>query len=114
MRNSKKCGNLECVIYVLLILATFFMSVSNDEKLRRTSNKVTHGQVNTILIVVIIALLLTVDVVMGFLLAVIYMVALIRFHNGSETFISGPSPLACATYGDSKKKTGTAFYPLHA
>ena len=114
MRKSKNCGTLECVIYVLLILATFFISVSNDEKLRRASNKVTHGQVNTILIVVIIALLLTVDVVMGFLLAVIYMIALIRFNKDSENFQSGPSPLACATYGDSKKKTGSAFYPLHA
>ena len=110
MRKSKNCGTLECVIYVLLNPSyLLFMSVSNDEKYERASNKVTHGQVNTILIVVIIALLLTVDVVMGFLLAVIYMIALIRFNKDSENFQSGPSPLACATYGDSKKKTGSAF-----
>ena len=47
------------------------------------------------------------------LLSIIYLVVLIRTNHTKEQFRSGPSPLNCKTYGDSKEKTGVAFYPLH-
>ena len=64
----------------------------------------------------IIGLTLTENLRLGILVAVLYLVSVIRFNNGSQENFSqrGPSPLNCKTYGNSKERTGTAFYPLHA
>ena len=65
------------------------------------------------LVLLIIVLTCTENIQIGFMLALLFLIMLVRF-NQRENFISGPSPLNCETYGDSKKKTGTSYYPLHA
>ena len=69
----------------------------------------------TILIIVIITLVLTENIKIGFYLTILYLFLLIKYNN-VENFKSerGYSPLNCKTYGDSRKKTGSSFYPLHA
>ena len=111
MKNS----HLSNLGVLLVFLALVFMSVTNNMEVRRVSNKLTTGWINTVLILLILGLAVTEDLRIGLLVSVIYLVAVVRFNNGThENFRSGPSPLNCSTYGDSKKRTGTAFYPLHA
>jgi hypothetical protein len=111
MKNSH-LNNLGVLIVFLVLV---FMSITNNMEVRRVSNKLTSGWVNTVLILLILGLAMTEDLRIGLLVSVLYLVAVVRFNNGThENFMSGPSPLNCSTYGDSKKKTGTAFYPLHA
>ena len=104
---------LQMSLCVLLIVVTLLVSTTNNKKVSRIGRQVTTGYVNTVLILLIIVLTLTEDLQIGFTLALLYLVLLVRF-NKRENFESGPSPIKCDTYGDSKKKTGTAFYPLHA
>lgn len=106
----------ECLINMILIVVIFVIVLSNNDSLKRFGNKITSGKMNTILIVIIIGLLLTENLKMGFYLAIIYLFLLVRFNKNIEGFksIPGYSPLNCKTYGDSRKKTGSAFYPLHA
>ena len=111
MKNS----HLSNLGVLVVFLALVFMSVTNNMEVRRVSNKLTSGWINTVLILLILGLAVTEDLRIGLLVSVIYLVAVVRFNNGThENFRSGPSPLNCSTYGDSKKRTGTAFYPLHA
>ena len=113
-----KQNNLNLVLLTILIFALFFVAASNsvekDSKTNRILKKLTEGKVNTLLLILIIALTLSEDLQVGFLLAAIYLVVLVRTQKSREDFESGPSPLNCKTYGDSKEKTGTAFYPLHS
>ena len=104
---------LQMSLCVLLILVTLLVSTTNNKKVSRIGRQVTTGYVNTVLILLIIVLTLTEDLQIGFTLALLYLILLVRF-NKRENFESGPSPIKCDTYGDTKKKTGTAFYPLHA
>ena len=112
MKNTQIDNLVILVAFVVLV----FISTTNNQEVRRVSNKLTTGWVNTVLVMLIIGLTLTENLRLGILVAVLYLIAVIRFNNGiNENFSnSGPSPLNCATYGDSKEKTGTAFYPLHA
>lgn len=113
-----KQNNLNLVLLTILIFALFFVAASNtvdkESKTNRILKKLTEGNVNTLLLLLIIALTLSEDLQVGFLLSAIYLVVLIRTQNSREGFESGPSPLNCKTYGDSKEKTGVAFYPLHS
>lgn len=113
-----KQNNLNSVLLTLLIIVVFYVSLSNqlivNPKINNVLNKLTTGSVNTLLLLLIIGLTLSEDVNVGFLLAVIYLVVLIRTNKNKEGFESGPSPLNCKTYGNSKEKTGVAYYPLHA
>lgn len=104
---------LQMSFCVLLVLVTLFVGTTNHRKIAKIGRQVTSGYVNTVLILLIIVLSLTEDLQIGFTLALLYLILLVRF-NKRENFESGPSPLKCDTYGDKKKKTGTAFYPLHA
>ena len=112
MKNSH-LNNLGVLIVFLVLV---YVSITNNMEVRRVSNKLTSGWVNTVLILLILGLAMTEDLRIGLLVSVLYLVAVVRFNNGvQENFsVSGPSPLNCATYGDSKERTGTAFYPLHA
>ena len=113
-----KQNNLNLVLLTILIFALLFVAASNsvekDSKTNRILKKLTEGKVNTLLLILIIALTLSEDLRVGFLLAAIYLVVLVRTQKTKEGFESGPSPLNCKTYGDSREKTGVAFYPLHS
>ena len=110
-----KNNQLNNLVILIVFLVLVFTSITNNMEVRRVSNKLTTGWVNTVLILLILGLSITEDLQIGLLISVLYLVAVVRFNSGSnENFISGPSPLNCSTYGDSKKRTGTAFYPLHA
>ena len=110
MKNNKAI--LNCVMSLVLIALTLFLGTTNNRKVKKVGNQLTEGKVNTVLIVLIIVLTLTEDLQIGFMLTLIYLVMLVRF-NKKENFMSGPSPLKCETYGDSRKRTGTAFYPIN-
>ena len=106
------------LLLLILIIVIYYVTVSNNivnnPKVNNLMNRLTEGYVNTVLLLVIIGLTLTEDLNVGFLLSIIYLVVLIRTNHTKEQFRNGPSPLNCKTYGDSKEKTGVAFYPLHA
>jgi hypothetical protein len=113
--NQTMLNNL---LLTVLIICVLFVSISNEivnnEKINNLLNRLTEGSVNTFLLLSIIGLVLTEDSKIGLLLSIIYLVILIRTNrNINESFRAGPSPLNCKTYGDSRKKTGSAFYPLH-
>ena len=105
------------LLLLILIVIVYYVTVSNNivnnPKVNNLMNRLTEGSVNTILLLFIIGLTLTEDLNVGFLISIIYLVVLIRIRNTKEQFRSGPSPLNCKTYGDSREKTGVAFYPLH-
>ena len=63
----------------------------------------------------ILLLSMTENLKVGLLISLIYLIVVVRFNNGlTENFSKyGPSPLNCKTYGDSKEKTGTSFYPIN-
>jgi hypothetical protein len=113
-----KQNNLYLALITILIVIIFYVSVSenvvNNSKVNNVLTKLTNGEVNTVLLLAIIGLTLTEDLHIGFLLANIYLIVLIRSNKNKEGFESGPSPLNCKTYGNSKEKTGTSFYPLHS
>ena len=113
MNNTNDILNLLCLIGLFVLV--FFTAISENKRLKDVGNKVTKGNINTLLILVIIVLVMTENLQVGFLLLVIYTILLFRFNkdNNKEGFKPGPSPLDCKTYGDSNKKVGSAFYPLH-
>lgn len=110
MKNNKE--SLSCMLSLILVIVVLFLSYTNNRKVKKVGRQLTTGTVNTVLILLIIVLTLTEDVQIGFILTLMYLLMLVRF-NKQENFISGPSPLNCETYGDSKKKTGSAFYPIN-
>jgi len=105
------------LLLLILIVIVYYVTVSNNivnnPKVNNVMNRLTEGSVNTVLLLVIIGLTLTEDLNIGFLLSIIYLVVLIRTNHTKEQFRSGPSPLNCKTYGNSREKNGVAFYPLH-
>ena len=111
MKNNTKL--VQCLLSVVIIILALFIGTTNNNKVRKLGNQLTQGTVNTVLILLIIVLTLTEDLQVGFMLTLIYLIMLVRF-NRRENFESGPSPLSCKTYGDSRKRTGVAQYPLHA
>jgi len=106
-------------LLIILIVITMYLGISNHvvntPKVNNLLHRIVDGQFNTLLIFLIIALTLTEDLNLGFLLCMIYLIILVRIHRlqSKENFKSGPSPLRCKTYGNSREKTGVAFYPLH-
>jgi hypothetical protein len=102
------------VLVVFLVLV--YVSTTNNQEVRRVSNKLTTGWINTVLIMLILGLSMTEDLQIGLLVTVVYLIAVVRFNRDLKENFSqrGPSPLNCETYGNSKEKTGTTFYPLHA
>ena len=112
MKNTQLDNLVILVAFVVLV----FISTTNNQEVRRVSNKLTTGWVNTVLIMLIVGLSLTENLRLGLLVAVLYLIAVIRFNRDLQENFSkpGPSPLNCATYGNSKERNGTAFYPLHA
>ena len=103
-----------CVLVAFLVLV--FISSTTNPEVTRVANKLTTGWVNTLLILLIVTLTMTENLRLGLLVTLVYLICVVRFNNGlTENFQSkpGPSPLNCSTYGDSKEKTGTAFYPLN-
>ena len=106
-------------LLIVLIVITMYLGISNHiiekPKVNNLLHRIVDGQFNTLLIFLIIGLTLTEDLKLGFLLCIIYLLLLVRVHriHSKEGFQSGPSPLRCKTYGDSREKTGVAFYPLH-
>ena len=107
------------IILVVLIVVVMYLGISNhiitNSKVNNLLHRLVDGRFNTLLIFAIVALTLTEDLNLGFLLCIIYLLILVRVHrvNSNEGFNSGPSPLKCKTYGNSREKTGVAFYPLH-
>jgi hypothetical protein len=112
MKNTQIDNLVILVAFIVLV----YMSTTNNKEVRRVSNKLTTGWINTVLVMLIVGLTLTENLRLGLLVAILYLVAVIRFNNGLHENFSqlGPSPLNCSTYGNSKERTGTAFYPLHA
>ena len=103
-----------CVLVGFLILV--FISSTQNQEVTRVANKLTTGWVNTLLILLIVTLTMTENLRVGLLVVLVYLISVVRFNTGlHENFESraGPSPLNCNTYGDSREKTGTAFYPLN-
>ncbi len=111
MKNQNEM--MLCSFCLLLVVITLFLSVTHNRKVSKVGRQLTSGPVNTVLILLIIVLTITEDMQVGFMLTLIYLILLVRF-NRQENFESGPSPLNCDTYGDSKKRNGSSFYPLHA
>ena len=113
MNNTNDVINLLCLIGLFVLV--FYTAISENNRLKDVGHKITEGQINTVLILVIIVLVMTENLQVGFLLLVIYTILLFRFNNknNKEGFRPGPSPLDCKTYGDSNKRVGSAFYPLH-
>ena len=107
------------ILLIVLIVLAMYLGISNHiintPKVNNLLHRIADGRFNTLLIFLIIALTLTEDLNIGFLLCMIYLIILIRVHRvqANEGFRSGPSPLNCKTYGNSREKTGVAFYPLH-
>ena len=107
------------ILLVVLIVIAMYLGVSNhiinNPKVNNLLHRIVDGRFNTLLIFLIIALTLTENLNVGFILCIIYLLILVRIHrvNSKEGFKSGPSPLNCKTYGNSREKTGVAFYPLH-
>ena len=103
-----------CVLVGFLILV--FISSTQNQEVTRVANKLTTGWVNTLLILLIVTLTMTENLRLGLLVVLVYLISVVRFNNGlHENFQSkpGPSPLNCDTYGNSREKTGTAFYPIN-
>lgn len=103
-----------CVLVGFLILV--FISSTQNQEVTRVANKLTTGWVNTLLILLIVTLTMTENLRLGLLVVLVYLISVVRFNNGlHENFKSkpGPSPLNCDTYGNSREKTGTAFYPIN-
>lgn len=105
------------ILTLILVVSIFYVSMSQNNNLKNLGNRLTSGQINTVLILVIITLILTENIQLGLLVTILYIIMLIRFNKKNETqenFESeyGPNPLDCKTYGDNKN--GTSFYPLHA
>jgi len=111
MNNTNDVINVMCLL--VLVVLVFVSALSDDKKLKNIGSQLTDGKINTVLILVIVALIMTENLQVGFLLLVIYSVLLFRFNNNTEGFKPGPSPLDCKTYGDTNKNVGSAFYPLH-
>ena len=107
------------ILLVVLIVVVMYLGISNhiitNSKVNNLLHRLVDGRFNTLLIFAIVALTLTEDLNLGFLLCIIYLLILVRVHrvNSKEGFNNGPSPLKCKTYGNSREKTGVAFYPLH-
>jgi hypothetical protein len=111
MKNSNLIVNV--ILPLILIALVLLVGTTNDRRVRKISNQLTTGYVNIILILLIVVLSCTENIQVGFMLALLFLIMLIRF-NKNEGFMSGPSPLNCDTYGDSRKKNGSSYYPLHA
>lgn len=111
MKNQNEM--LMMTVFVVLIVLALLVGTTDNRKVKKVGRQLTSGYVNTILILLIIILSTTENLQIGFSLALIYLILVVRF-NKHENFESGPSPLDCKTYGDSKKKNMSSFYPLHA
>ncbi len=113
MNNKVNLNLYHNILLLILAILVLFLSVTNNRKVKKVSQQLTNGNVNIVLILLIILLTSTEDINSGFLLTLVFLIMLIRF-NTKEGFVSGPSPLNCDTYGDSREKTGSVFYPLNA
>ena len=103
-----------CVLVAFLVLV--YISSTTNQEVGRVANKLTTGWVNTLLILLIVTLTMTEHLRLGLLVTLVYLISVVRFNNGlQENFDSkpGPSPLNCDTYGDSREKTGSAYYPIN-
>ena len=75
-------NNNECLIKIILIVIIFILVLNNNNKtIQNFGNKITSGYINTILIVVIIGLILTENIQIGFYLAIIYLFLLIKYNK---------------------------------
>ena len=105
------------VLMLVLVFLVLYVSIADNANLRTLGKRLTSGQINTVLILLIITLILTENIQMGLLITIIYLVLLVRFNSkeNKEHFDSdyGPNPLDCNTYGESASKTGIAQYPLN-
>tara|TARA_B100000795_G_C22707140_1_gene402023 strand:+ start:249 stop:584 length:336 start_codon:yes stop_codon:yes gene_type:complete len=110
--NNIHLDNLTVLISFLVLV---YISITKNQEVRRVSNKLTTGWINTLLIMLILLLTMTENLRLGLLISLLYLIVVVRFNNGlTENFSQyGPSPLKCSTYGDSKEKTGTSFYPIN-
>ena len=111
MKNNNQVVNI--ILPLVLIATVLFVGTTDNKKVSNIGTQLTTGYVNIVLVLLIIVLTCTENIQIGFMLDLLFLIMLVRF-NQRENFISGPSPLNCETYGDSKKKTGTSYYPLHA
>lgn len=111
MKNTQ----LDNLIVLISFLVLVYISITNNQEVKRVSNKLTTGWINTLLIMLILLLTMTENLRVGLLVSLLYLIVVVRFNNSlTENFSQyGPSPLNCKTYGDSKEKTGTAFYPIN-
>lgn len=110
-------NNMDCLVKLILIIFILIIVLTDNKNVRNVSKKLTSGTTNTLIILAIIVLTLTENLKIGFYLTIIYLFLLIKYNvNSKENFKSeyGYSPLDCKTYKDSKNKTGSAYYPLHA
>lgn len=111
MKNT----NLDYLLTFLSFLILVFISNTKNQEVKRISNKLTKGWINTLLILLIICLSMTENIRIGLFMAFIYILCVVRFSDSPMEYFSnyGPSPLNCSTYGDSRKKTGSSFYPIN-
>tara|TARA_B110001469_G_C9306432_1_gene166058 strand:- start:9 stop:344 length:336 start_codon:yes stop_codon:yes gene_type:complete len=111
MKNTQ----LDNLIVLISFLVLVYISITNNQEVKRVSNKLTTGWINTLLIMLILLLTMTENLRVGLLVSLLYLIVVVRFNNSlTENFSQyGPSPLNCKTYGDSKEKTGSAFYPIN-
>jgi len=111
MKNTQ----LDNLIVLISFLVLVYISITNNQEVKRVSNKLTTGWINTLLIMLILLLTMTENLRVGLLVSLLYLIVVVRFNNSlTENFSQyGPSPLNCKTYGNSKEKTGSAFYPIN-
>ena len=67
------------VLVVFLVLV--YVSTTNNQEVRRVSNKLTTGWINTVLIMLILGLSMTEDLQIGLLVTVVYLIAVVRFNR---------------------------------
>tara|TARA_B100000768_G_C11170695_1_gene328577 strand:- start:389 stop:730 length:342 start_codon:yes stop_codon:yes gene_type:complete len=107
--------NLDYILTFLSFLILVFISNTKNKEVKRISNKLTKGWINTLLILLIITLSMTENIRIGLFIAFTYILCIVRFNDSPMEHFSnyGPSPLNCGTYGNSRKNTGVAFYPIN-
>ena len=115
MKNT----NCECMINIILIIIIISLAITNNKEIKNIGQKITDGYMNNLIIIIIIALTTSENMKIGLYLTIIYLFLLIKYNKNFKKFTNfksqhGYSPLNCKTYGNSKKKTGSTFYPLHA
>ena len=86
MNNTNDMINNMCLI--VLVVLVFVSALSQDKKLKKIANQLTDGKINTLLILVIVALIMTENLQVGF-----YYLLYIQFYYTDSITIKKVSNL---------------------